>query len=262
MNIPIYKLDSFTSEVFSGNPAAVCPLSQWLTDRQMQSIAKENNLSETAFIVETQDGFHIRWFTPAVEVDLCGHATLATAAVIFEKLNYAKDTLVFNSRSGKLRVLRNKNNYTLDFPTDRIAPASLPENFPALLGFTPVEVWKGKEDFLLLAASEKEVGEIRPDFAGLRSTTGRGIIVTARGTTTDFVSRFFAPAAGIDEDPVTGSAHTTLMPFWSQKLGKTELTARQVSERGGYLECSLRGDRTLITGSVAFFLEGVITLPG
>lgn len=260
MNIPIYKLDSFTGKLFHGNPAAVCPLPKWLSDSLMQQIASENNLSETAFFVTAGNRFHIRWFTPLTEVDLCGHATLAAAAVLYEKMHYSGGFLEFESRSGLLKVSREEDRYVLDFPTDRLEPAALPKGITDALGFEPLETWKGREDYLLLAHSEQQIREMKPDFRKMAGYTGRGIIVTSKSEECDFVSRFFAPAAGIDEDPVTGSAHTSLTPYWAERLGKKELSARQLSLRGGELNCKLEGNRTCISGKVAFYLEGQITV--
>lgn len=259
MKLSLYQLDAFTDRLFAGNPAAVIPLEQWLPDELMQQIAAENNLAETAFYVPTENGFHIRWFTPTTEVDLCGHATLATAYVIFEVQGYESKDVIFDSMSGPLRVLRNGDWLTLDFPVDHfqvtVSPPALNESISAA---APLEVYKGKTDYLVVLDTETEVRELRPDIIILSTVPARGIIVTAPGDEVDFVSRFFAPQSGIDEDPVTGSAHTTLVPYWAKRLEKTHLEARQLSRRGGYLRCELNGDRVCISGQVRLYLTGEI----
>ena len=258
MKIPVFKLDAFTDRRFTGNPAAVCPLDEWLTDSLLQNIAAENNLSETAFFTREKDGFHIRWFTPVTEVDLCGHATLATAAVIFEKLGYKLDRILFESRSGMLTVSRDGDLYVLNFPADKITAIDPPAELIESLGERPDEAYEGREDYLLVYDSEDKIAEIRPDFRKLGLISRRGVIITAPASGYDFVSRFFAPAAGIDEDPVTGSAHTTLTPYWSGRLSKKDMRARQISRRGGELYLTDKGDRVEISGRVAFYLEGLI----
>lgn len=258
MKIAIFQLDAFTNQLFKGNPAAVCPLDEWLTDGMLQNIASENNLSETAFFVKEKEGFHIRWFTPTTEVSLCGHATLATAAVIYRKLGYKGEQINFNSRSGILKVKRDADKYVLDFPADPPEKADKHVEISEALGLDPEEWYKGKEDYLLVYRSEGEVSSLSPDFSKLKKITQRGVIVTAQGSQTDFISRFFAPAAGINEDPVTGSAHTTLTPYWANRLNKTKLTAIQISPRGGTLNCLDKGDRVEISGRVAFYLQGLI----
>lgn len=259
MQYPLYQVDAFTDHLFGGNPAAVVPLKTWLPDETMQLIARENNLAETAFFIplEGHDHFHIRWFTPTTEVNLCGHATLATAFVVFNclKSNYA-NKISFQSKSGWLHVMHDHDMLILDFPTDSLKSATLPEAAREGFSTLPQEVWLGREDYLLLYQSEAEVLALRPDFKILAKEPVRGFIATAPGDHSDFVSRCFFPAAGIDEDPVTGSAHTTLTPFWAHKTGKTELSAIQVSERRGYLNCSLEEDRVLISGKARLFLEG------
>lgn len=261
MTHSIFQIDAFTSELFSGNSAAVVPLESWLPDRTMQFIARENNLSETVFFVplDEPDCWHIRWFTPATEVPLCGHATLATAFTIFNCLkNNVSDKLSFQSQSGWLYVGRDGDWLTLDFPTDRLQPADLPEAARTGLNILPKKVLLGREDYLCLYDSEAEVLALNPDFRALKTVQARGFICTAPGEQSDFVSRCFFPAFGIDEDPVTGSAHTTLTPFWAGVLGKTTLTAIQASARRGFLRCTLVGERTLISGQCALYLEGKI----
>ncbi|WP_266363650.1 PhzF family phenazine biosynthesis protein [Tellurirhabdus rosea] len=259
MSLKIYKLDAFTDRLFGGNPAAVCPLTEWLPTETMQAIACENNLSETAFYIPTETGYHIRWFTPKVEVDLCGHATLATAYVIFflEK-STDEDVIELDSRSGVLKVCLKEGWLVLDFPIDTYQVAVQPPALTASLNIKPSEVYKGKTDYLLVYDNQQQILDLAPEMIELSTVPARGIIVTAPGEDVDFVSRFFAPQSGVDEDPVTGSAHTTLIPYWAEKLGKTSLTARQVSARGGYLKCTLNGDRVEIAGQVKLYLTGQI----
>lgn len=260
MIIPIFQVDAFTDKLFGGNPAAVCPLDCWLHDSLMQQIAQENNLAETAFIVEEAEGFRIRWFTPAVEVDLCGHATLAAGHVYFNHLGYSGKEIIFNSRSGKLRVSKEDNMLALDFPVDEISMVSIHPVLSELLGDRILEVWRGKTDYMVVFESQKEIENLLPDFQKLASIEARGVIVTAPGETSDFVSRFFAPQSGINEDPVTGSAHTTLSLYWSRKLEKNEMTAIQLSSRKGHLRCSLKDDRVLISGNCKTFMIGEVYL--
>ncbi len=258
MKIPIFQVDTFTSKRFKGNPAAVCPLEKWIGTPMMQKIASENNLSETAFFVREEEGFHIRWFTPKIEVDLCGHATLASAAVAFEKLGYSKDEIEFSSKSGLLKVKKEVDEYILDFPADKAIQQKEENKIVQAIGSVPKEIWKGKEDRLLIYESEQDIINISPDFNKLAKATKHGVIVSSPGNNVDFVSRFFAPAVGINEDPVTGSAHTTLTPYWADRLKKQELIAKQISSRGGDLRCKNKGERIEIGGKVVFFLEGVI----
>lgn len=260
MKIRYFQIDAFADRLFSGNPAGVCPLEAWLPAETMQKIAMENNQAETAFYVKTGEGHGIRWFTPAVEVDLCGHATLAAAFVLFHFDGFTGPEIKFDSRSGRLTVRRDGERLTLDFPADSLAPAALPEDLAAGLGARPVEVYKGKTDYLLVFGSQAEIERMAPDFGRLVKVPARGIIVTAPGTATDFASRFFAPQVGIDEDPVTGSAHTTLAPYWAGKLGKNDLTAVQLSRRRGYLRCRLSGDRVEISGTARAYLQGSIEI--
>ena len=257
--IPLYQVDAFTCGQFTGNPAAVCVVNDWLAVELMQKIAMENNLAETAFIVREGNEWLIRWFTPVTEVDLCGHGTLASSFVVMEILEPERQEVTFRTMNmGDLVVRKKGDMLELDFPTDILQKCDLPRLVMESLGKEPVECFVGRSDFLLLFGSEAEILALRPDFRKLAMADGRGIIVTAPGSDTDFVSRFFAPQAGIDEDPVTGSAHTTLTPFWSARLGKTSMTARQLSARRGYLECSLAGDRTLIAGRAMLYLKGEI----
>ena len=262
MTLPIYQIDAFSDRPFAGNPAAVCPLPEWLPAETMQAIAAENNLAETAFFVpQTGNDYEIRWFTPAVEVELCGHATLASAHVLYQHLGFTGSEIVFHSKSGPLRVLReNDGRLTLDFPSRPPQPlATHPAGLLDGLGATPLQVLAGP-DLIALFATEAEVRAIQPNQAQLAQVEYRGIIATAPAADaeTDFVSRFFGPRVGVPEDPVTGSAHTTLVPYWAEKLGKTTLKARQVSARGGELWCELRGERVLISGYAVTYLRGEI----
>ncbi len=255
----MYQVDAFTEKLFGGNPAAVCILDKWLSDDLMQSIAAENNLAETAFIIKSDEGYDIRWLTPAVEVDLCGHATLASAHVVFNHLGHSSDEVVFHSgRSGILKVKKTGSLLTLDFPTDQFVKVDTPSNLAKGLGMQPVETYKGKTDYMAVFSSEADIVKLEPHFNVLAGVEARGIIVTAKGDTVDFVSRFFAPQSGIDEDPVTGSAHTTLTPYWAGVLGKTEMSAIQLSARKGHLTCKHLGTRVEISGHAVTYLVGEI----
>ena len=259
MNISLYQVDAFTDRVFGGNPAAVCPLESWLETGLMQDIAKENNLSETAFYVPKNGDFEIRWFTPRIEIDLAGHPTLATAHVIFNHTPYDRETITFHSKSGPLTVRREKDMMVMNFPSRPPEPAGAPELLLEGLEVEPLEVLKSR-DYLVLYRSEKEVRSIRPKFDKLAEVDALGIIITSEGDHSDFVSRFFAPQAGINEDPVTGSAHATLIPFWAKRLNKNSLHAFQVSERQGELFCGYQGDRVSIGGRAVTFLRGTIEI--
>jgi len=260
MKINLYQVDAFSDHLFGGNPAAVCPLEEWLPVKTMQNIAMENNLPETAFFVKKDAQFEIRWFTPLVEVDLCGHATLASAHVIFNHLDWDRPSISFLSRSGILVVTRKGEMITLNFPSDDVHPADPPEGLLASLNVKPLESYAGNTDIMLILDSQKAVELLEPDFGLMKKSGGRGVVVTARGDDVDFVSRFFAPQVGIDEDPVTGSAHTTLTPYWSKKLGKSELTAMQLSRRKGRLWCKYLGDRVEISGHAITYLTGQIVI--
>jgi PhzF family phenazine biosynthesis protein len=261
MKLRYYQVDAFTDRLFGGNPAGVCPLSEWLPAETMQKIAQENNQAETAFYVRGGSRHAIRWFTPAVEVDLCGHATLAASHVIFNIEGFSGPRIEFDSRSGLLSVRRDGERLTLDFPADEFASVEAPELLMRGLGAAPAEAFKGKTDYLLVFDSAEAVAGMKPDFGLLARVPARGVIVTARGRETDFVSRFFGPQVGIDEDPVTGSAHTTLTPYWAERLGKAELTAAQLSKRGGRLWCKLVGSRVEISGQARTYLRGEIDIP-
>ena len=255
-----YHVDAFADEIFSGNPAAVCPLQEWLPDALMQNIAMENNLAETAFYVQEKEGFRIRWFTPTVEVDLCGHATLASAYVLFQHEGVKENLITFNSRSGPLTVTQSADRLTLNFPQDVFGEVNTPPELVQSLGTNPIKTFLGKTDYMLVFENEETIRAMRPDFRELSNVKARGIIVTAKGREVDFVSRFFGPQSGGDEDPVTGSAHTTLTPYWSSVLGKTQLVARQISLRGGKLLCELKDSRVLISGTAKLFSKGEIFL--
>lgn len=259
MNLKIYQVDAFASKVFGGNPAAVVPLTSWPEDQLLQQIAKENNLSETAYYVKEGNRFTLRWFTPAMEVDLCGHATLAAAHVLFQHEGFRGDEIEFVSpRSGPLSVRKKNGVLQLDFPVDDLSEVFLAEDLH--LGFDPkpLAAFKGKTDYVLLFENEGQIQNLKFDIPSIAKVKARGIIVTAPGNEVDFVSRFFGPQVGVDEDPVTGSAHTTLTPFWSKSLGKKILTAVQLSSRKGSLTCEMVGNRVLISGKAVTYLIGEI----
>jgi PhzF family phenazine biosynthesis protein len=257
MQIPIYQVDAFTGRLFAGNPAAVCPLDHWLPASQLQAIAAENNLAETAFFVSDGDRYELRWFTPAVEVDLCGHATLASAFVLMNCINTAMDEVRFESKSGELTVRREGNRFSLDFPARPPEPCQVHPRLLEALGTTPLEV-RAARDYLVVYASEEQVRTLQPNMELLALMDRFAVIVTAPGSDVDFVSRFFAPAKGVPEDPVTGSAHCTLIPYWARRLGKSKLHAFQVSPRGGELWCELAGDRVKIAGEGVLHSKGTI----
>jgi PhzF family phenazine biosynthesis protein len=259
VKIPIFQVDAFTDSLFGGNPAAVCPLEHWLADTTLQAIAAENNLSETAFFVKNNSGFQLRWFTPGVEVDLCGHATLASAYVLFQHLGETSERIVFETKSGKLGVSREGDLLSLDFPSRPAKPVQPCAGLIEWLGGNPQAVLAAR-DYLAIYESEEQIRALTPNMDGLKRIDRFAVIVTAPGTDCDFVSRFFAPAKGVPEDPVTGSAHCTLIPYWAERLNKNSLRARQVSRRGGELWCELQGDRVRISGRCALFLKGEILL--
>jgi len=260
MKLQLFQADAFAASLFKGNPAAVVPLDEWLSDEILQLIAAENNLSETAFFIPENDHYHIRWFTPKSEVALCGHATLATAHILFNELNFKGESISFNSKSGILTVRKTNDKLQLDFPADIVQPVESNPLFTQALGIDALASFKGRTDYLLLFESEEMIRQMKPDFQLLYQIGARGIMVTAKGNEVDFVSRFFAPGVGIDEDPVTGSAHTSLVPFWSSRLNKTEMIALQLSERGGQLWCTISGDRVLIAGNAVTYLKGEIEI--
>lgn len=261
MKIPIYQADAFTDKLFGGNPAAICPLDTWLPDDILQKIAIENNLAETAFFVKSELGYKLRWFTPEYEIDLCGHATLATAHILFTELGHNEDAIHFETvKAGTLIVEKNGDKYTMDFPSRPAIHIEPPIGLAgALSEKQPVEVLRSR-DYFLVYESEDDIRDISPDFFALSKMDTVGVIVTAPGNEkgADFVSRFFAPGAGIPEDPVTGSAHCNLIPYWAEKLGKNKLHAYQLSSRKGELWCELKGDRVLISGKAVTYLKGEI----
>lgn len=259
MKLPIYQIDAFASKAFEGNPAAICPLQKWLEDDVLLSVAEENNLSETAFIVPTKNGFHIRWFTPTTEVDLCGHATLAAAFVIFNELNYQHESISFESKSGILTVIKKEALLVMDFPAQPPIPCDLPNEINQAFAVTPIECLKS-EDYIVVLKNETDVLNAKPKLELLNKIDLRGVIITAQSDNYDFVSRFFAPKYGINEDPVTGSAYTQLTPYWEKKLNKTMLHAKQLSRRGGELFCESLGERVTIAGSAVKYLQGEIII--
>lgn len=257
MKIKQYQVDAFSTVAFKGNPAAVCPLKNWLDDDLLQAIAEENNLSETAFFIPSARGFNLRWFTPVKEVDLCGHATLATAHVIFEVLGYTEPVIIFETRSGELFVKKKGSVLQMNFPARPPTACDISETLAQGLGVRPIEVLAA-DDYLAVFDSEATIRAIAPNHALLGQLDLRGVIVTAPGTDVDFVSRFFAPKLGIPEDPVTGSAHCELAPYWANKFGKNTLYARQVSKRGGNLACEVIGNRVVLSGGAVTVIEAEI----
>ena len=260
MKIPIYQADAFTNRLFGGNPAAICPLTEWLSEETMQKIATENNLAETAFFVKNDTDYKLRWFTPEYEIDLCGHATLASAHIIFTEFGYNESTIHFETvKAGTLTVKKDGDKYTMDFPSRPPIPIELPNGLAEALGGEkrPLAAYRSR-DYFIVYNSEDEILELSPDFFALSKLDTVGVIVTAPGKDVDFVSRFFAPGAGIPEDPVTGSAHCNLIPYWANKLGKDKLHAYQLSARKGELWCENKGDRVLMSGNAVTYLKGEI----
>lgn len=261
MTLSFYQIDAFTTKIFSGNPAAVIPLEEWLEEALLQKIAMENNLSETAFFVPTDKGYHIRWFTPRVEVDLCGHATLASAYVIFNFLNSDLDSVEFKSNSGFLAVEKLAGGLKMDFPADvPVLQSQYKSEVETYLGTKVIDVYQGQDDLMAVVQDEATVRTISPDMTGISTLENRGLIVTATGEKSDFVSRCFFPSYGIPEDPVTGSAHCLMVPYWAKKLEKKDLIARQLSPRGGEIQCEWRGARVFLTGACCLYMQGIIEL--
>jgi PhzF family phenazine biosynthesis protein len=256
----IYQVDAFTNKIFKGNPAAVFPLNEWVSDDLMQAIAEENNLSETVFFVKNESQFEIRWFTPNWEIDLCGHATLAAAHIIYSELNYKEKNINFSSKSGVLTVEKKEDWYTLNFPSEDINQIETPLLLKEALNVPIVRTYKGKWKLLVELENEAVIQNLTPNFSKLAELEASGIIVTSKGKKVDFVSRFFAPKIGINEDPVTGSAHTLLIPFWSKKINKTSLEAIQLSKRTGYLKCEYLNNRVEMSGQAITFLKGELTI--
>jgi PhzF family phenazine biosynthesis protein len=257
MEIKFYQIDAFADEIFKGNPAGVCPLEQWISEDMMLKISDENNLSETAFFVKEDSMFHIRWFTPTTEVELCGHATLASAYVIYNHLGYTGNNVIFKSKSGQLTVTPKNDLLELDFPCQSPSISETPEYLLEGLGKKPKQILRNA-DYIVVYQDESDIVSLNPDFNVLSRVETRGICITAPGKDADFVSRFFAPRYGINEDPVTGSAHCELIPYWAKKLGKNKLIAKQLSKRGGILYCELNNDRVLIAGKAKTYLTGKI----
>lgn len=259
MKLTLYQVDAFADKVFKGNPAAVCPLTEWLADEELLSIAKENNLSETAYYVIKENVVEIRWFTPVVEIELCGHATLATAYVLHHFENFQQDTInFFSPQSGNLSVAVQQGKFILDFPANQITQTALTDELLATTNKKPMLAFKGTTKYMLVFPRQEDIETIEPNLPLIAGLDTGGIIVTAKGKNHDFVSRFFAPALGVNEDPVTGSAHTVLTPFWANELNKTELKAFQLSERGGELDCRLLGDRVELGGKAVLYMKGEI----
>lgn len=262
MQARLFQVDAFTSRRFRGNPAAVCPLEEWPADKLLQAVAAENNLSETAFLVPAGEAYELRWFTPAAEVELCGHATLAAGFVVLRLMETSRDSVTFRTRSGPLEVTRRGDGFAMDFPARPAGPAEPPEGLVRGLGAEPIEVRAG-DDWMAVFGAEADVAALDPDFRVLAALGRRGVIATAPAgpdREADFVSRFFAPGLGVDEDPVTGSAHCALAPFWAERLGRTELVGEQVSRRGGRVSCRLEGDRVELGGEAVLYLEGRIRI--
>ncbi len=260
MKLPIYQIDAFTNKVFSGNPAAVCPLEKWLDDKTLQIIAAENNLSETAFFVKQDKFFELRWFTPTMEVDLCGHATLASAFVVFNYLDSSLNEISFKTRKAGTLVVKKENDLiAMDFPSRKALPGKTSNVLIQAFKQTPVEVLLAR-DYLVVFETEEQIKSLKPDMNRIMLLDSLGVIATAPGKKSDFVSRFFAPKAGVPEDPVTGSAHSTLIPYWAERLNKKELHALQISPRGGELFCQDMGERVKIAGRAVLYLDGTICL--
>ena len=255
-----FVIDAFSDEIFRGNPAGVCPLDEWMDDETMQKIASENRLSETAFFVPEDDGYRLRWFTPESEVDLCGHATLASASVLFDHLDYPHEVIHFMSKSGDLFVRKLGHAMVLDFPAQPGAPCNPPKELRLAFGFDVNEVYRTSRDYLVVLETEDDVRSLTPDLSLISQLDAEGVIVTAPGNEVDFVSRFFAPRLGVPEDPVTGSAHCTLAPYWAKKFGKSDLAAEQLSARGGSLACRVVDDRVHIAGRAALYLRGFLNV--
>ena len=263
MKVNLYQVDAFAEKVFQGNPAAVCPLKEWLNDTLLLKIAAENNLSETAFYVIREDCVEIRWFTPSTEVDLCGHATLATAFVLHTQEEGITGNVIpfYSNRSGHLPVTINPDNsYTLDFPLDQLTEISISQSMRNATSLNPIKAYKGRSDMMLVFEKQEEIEQLKPDLSVIEKLDARGLIVTAKGKDCDFVSRFFGPQVGVNEDPVTGSAHTTLTNYWAHTLSKNELSAEQISTRKGKLTCKKVADRIEITGNAILYMKGEIYL--
>ena len=259
MKLNIYQVDAFSENVFEGNPAAVCPLKEWIADNLLQKIAEENNLSETAFFVAEKDGFRLRWFTPEDEVDLCGHATLATAHVIFKHLEHIKESVCFYTKSGELEVSRSSLGYSMSFPATQIKPVEPPKGLLEAIGVDSAKTLSGFDDIVVLE-NQAQVQSLSPDFAKLMELESRGVVVTAVGDETDFVSRCFFPKLRVNEDPVTGSAHCELAPYWAGQLNRNNLVGKQLSKRTGVVHCEVVDDRVILSGHAVDYMSGEITI--
>tara|TARA_B100000497_G_scaffold127610_1_gene170011 strand:+ start:1530 stop:2318 length:789 start_codon:yes stop_codon:yes gene_type:complete len=254
--VPIYQIDAFSNGPFTGNPAAVCPLEKWLPEDVLQSIAEENNLAETAFFVNESDGFRIRWFTPTTEVKLCGHATLATGFVLFNELGYNQQTINFNCLSGSISVTKSNDLLTLDFPIDNLSPCDCPERLIKSLDTSPMSCYKGASDYLLIFENQKDIERLSPNFGMMSEVKSRGCIVSAKGEDFDVVCRGFFPQSGINEDPATGSAQTTLASYWKDHLSENKFSSCQLSKRKGFFNTEIKGNRVLISGKCRMYMRG------
>ncbi|GLS26592.1 PhzF family phenazine biosynthesis protein [Marinibactrum halimedae] len=259
MKLPIYQVDAFASKSFEGNPAAVCPLESWLSDATLQSIAEENNLSETAFFICEGEHYSLRWFTPEEEVDLCGHATLATAHVLFKHFDYQNDAITFSTRSGELVVTQSDSGYEMNFPATLPQVIEPPNTLLEAIGVSPTETLLAF-DYIVVLENEEQVRKVEPNFLLMSKLDYRGVLITAPGESVDFVSRCFFPSLRVNEDPVTGSAHCELAPYWSQRLNKKHLIAQQLSQRTGMVGCEVRSDRVILTGSAVDYLQGTLSI--
>jgi len=259
MQLKLYQIDAFANKTFEGNPAAVVPLESWIDEELLQSIAAENNLSETAFFVKEEDGYRLRWFTPEAEVDMCGHATLASAYVLFECMGHEEETIRFQTRSGLLRVKKEKDLYAMDFPLQTITPCAMEDKMKEIFGVKPLSVFASM-DYIVIFEKEEDILNAEPDMQRLKKLDLRGVCISAQAKEYDFVTRFFAPKYGIEEDPVTGSAFTQLVSYWSKVLQKEHFLAKQVSERGGEVRCEMVGDRVLLKGNAVKYLEGTMSI--
>ncbi len=258
MNQKIYQIDAFATKTFEGNPAMICPMESWLSDELMQQIAEENNLSETAFFVKEDEVYYLRWFTPTSEVDMCGHATLASAYVLFECIGYKGKEIFFSTKSGILKVWKEENRYVMDFPIQAIKPCDISEQIEKAFGVKPIATFASM-DYIVVFENEEDIYSAKPNLVLLKELDLRGVCICAKSKKYDFVTRFFAPKYGIDEDPVTGSAFTQLVSYWADELGKNVLSAKQVSVRGGEVYCVVKGDRLEISGEAVKYLEGIIS---
>jgi PhzF family phenazine biosynthesis protein len=259
MEIKIYQVDAFANKSFEGNPAAVCPLDEWISDVLLQKIAEENNLSETAFFVAEENGYSLRWFTPEDEVELCGHATLAAAHVLFQHFNYDNKSIFFSTKSGTLEIEKSGSGYSMSFPASNAKPIETPKGLEEALGVVPTKVLAAF-DYIVVLESESQVKSLTPDFVKLQALDLRGVVVTAPSDEVDFVSRCFFPKLSVNEDPVTGSAHCELAPYWAKKLGHNKLVGKQLSQRRGIVHCEVLDDRVILLGNAVDYMSGIVTI--